>query len=165
MIVDDRSGEPMLVYLPLPEGVAELRRAVRAIRWGETLRQSTGLRDKSRTFGMAPRKMYQKRESCRPTALANDQPDQHKVLVGLGSLLGTMLRELAPEVVGRDAVTMEAVEEEWRLAEGSTWTSGVVTTRPSSRSRSTAPTFRRGARCRCSVAGSGAARSTCPSTT
>jgi len=127
LLVDDETNEPVIAYLPLPaEPVADLRRAVRAIRFGETLRQSSGLRNKSRTFGMAPRKMYQKRESCRPTALAADQPEQHAVLVGLGDLLMGVMRDLAPEIVERDEVAMAPVEDEWRLSEGSTWTSGVV---------------------------------------
>ena len=127
LLVDVDTDEPVLAYLPLPEGpVQDLRQAVRSIRYGETLRQSTGLRNKSRTFGMAPRKMYQKRESCRPTALSTDQPAEHAVIVGLGSLLSGMMHDLAPGIVARDEQIMEAVEDEWKLAEGSTWTSGVV---------------------------------------
>jgi hypothetical protein len=126
LIIDDETREPVLAYLPLPDGVNDLRRAVRNIRYGETLRQSSGLRNKSRTFGMAPRKMYQKRESCRPTALSTDQPDEHAVIVGLGDLCADVLREIAPEVMARDEVTMRVVESEWRLADRSTWTSGVV---------------------------------------
>jgi len=120
------NGEPVLAYLPLPEGVGELRAAVRAIPYGETVRQATGLRNKSTVFGMSPRKLYQKRESCRPTALAVERPDEHAVLVWLGDLCREMLEDLAPEVVARDRMTMEPVEPEWRLADRSTWTSGVV---------------------------------------
>ena len=56
LYVDAGSGEPVLANLPLPGGVADLRRAVSRIRFGETVRQSTGKRNKSRTFGMSPRK-------------------------------------------------------------------------------------------------------------
>jgi hypothetical protein len=126
LYVDDETGEPILANLPLPGGVADLRRAVTRIKFGETVRQSTGKRNKSRTFGMAPRKLYQKRESCRPTALASDQPAEHQVLVDLAVRLGGMMEALAPEVYLRDRETMTAVEDEWRIAEGSTWTSGVV---------------------------------------
>lgn len=128
LYVDPEQGNaPVLAYLPLPRGTGELRRAVRSIDWsGGSLRARAGIKVDSRTFGMAPRKAHQLRETCRPTRLARDAPEQHAVLVALGDLLGEMLEELAPEVVAQDRLTMEAVEDEWRLASGSTWTSGVV---------------------------------------
>jgi hypothetical protein len=127
LFTDAGSGEPVLANLPLDvDDARDLRQAVRKIEYGETIRQSTGLRNRSRTFGMSPRKLYQKRESCRPSALSTDQPDVHAVLVALGAACGRVLEDLAPEVLAHDRIEMEAVEQEWRLYDRSTWTSGVV---------------------------------------
>jgi hypothetical protein len=125
--LDRETREPVLAVVPMERGsVARLRRAVLAVHYGETVRQSTGLRNKSRTFGMAPRKAYQKREACRPTALAAEQPEVHDVLVDTAVELGELLRELAPAAWERGNASVAEVSDEWRIADGSVWTSGVI---------------------------------------
>jgi hypothetical protein len=125
--VDRATGDPVLVVLALPRTTtAPLRRAVLTVKYGVTTRQTTGLNNRSRTFGMAPRKVYQMREACRPAALASEQPDVHDVLVRTALELEGALRELAPGVWDEGEHTMEQVADEWRIAEGSVWTSGVI---------------------------------------
>jgi hypothetical protein len=127
LLTDASSGEPFLAYYPLEASMAApVRAAVQQIEWTSTMRASTGQRNRSRTFGMAPRKAMIKRESCRPTWLAMNQPEQHDALVGLALELQAQLRAFAPSAFDRDAKTMGVVEEEWRLAESSLWTSGIV---------------------------------------
>lgn len=123
---DADTGEPILAYMPMPEAVAELRKAVLNIKYSETVRQTTGVRNRSVTFGMAPRKPYQRRESCRPTALSYQQPAEHAVLVKLASIFADMYREFAPDLARRDVDAIDEVSDEWRLHDAAMWTSGVV---------------------------------------
>ena len=122
----DETGEPLLAYMPMRRGVAELRKAVLNIKMSETVRQSTGMRNESVTFGMAPRKVYQRRESCRPTALSYNHPDEHAVLVALAEDFADMFREFAPEMYEQDAANLNEVADEWRMHDAAMWTSGVV---------------------------------------
>lgn len=129
MIVDPDLGDIVIAYLPLPEATVEaLRWAVRSIGaglWGSVARAG-GLRCRSTTFGMAPRRMVYKRDACRTTRLANEAPDVHAVLANTSLLLGDMLAEIDPAVAERDRLTIAEIEDEWRMAPGSQWTSGVV---------------------------------------
>jgi hypothetical protein len=126
--VDADTNEPFLAYFPMEEEVAMLRAAVLNIKYSETVRQSTGMRNESRTFGMAPRKAYQRRESCRPTALAVDQPDEHSVLVAFADKFDKMFKEFAPDIHSHDHNTINnsGIAEEWRMTDDALWTSGVV---------------------------------------
>lgn len=128
IVVDDETDEPIVGYFPMDREVAsELRRAVRAIKYGETYRGSTGLRNRSRTFGMAPRNPLIRRNSCRPTSLAHEQPEPHAVVAETSKYLGEQLLEMFPEVFERDRETLRSlVDDEWRMAEDSMWTSGVI---------------------------------------
>ena len=84
--VDEETNEPFLVYIPMDENdVSKLRHAVRNIKYSSSgvTRQSSGIENHSRTFGMSPRKPFQTREACRPTALSYEQPDEHGVLAYL----------------------------------------------------------------------------------
>ena len=126
--VDDATGEPIFACFPMEEEVALLRASVINIKYGSTIRQSTGIRNISRTFGMAPRKVYQRRESCRPTDLAVRQPDEHSVLVAFAAKFGKMLQEFAPEIYRHDTKNLDeaGLANEWRMTDDALWTSGVV---------------------------------------
>ena len=126
--IDDETEEPILAYLPMEEEVSYLRRSVLNIKYGVTKRQSLGIENSSRTFGMAPRKVYQRRESCRPTTLAQDQPDEHAVLVAFAEKFGKMFKEFAPHLFERDAEVLNeaGLDNEWRMTDDALWTSGVV---------------------------------------
>jgi hypothetical protein len=127
--VDAETKEPFMVYMPMPEGsVAPLRAAVRNIKYSKAgvTRQQLGIENSSRTFGMAPRKPFQTRESCRPTALSYEQKTEHDVLVETADILADLMREVAPEVYDKDVETTGEVLQEWRISERSLWTSGVV---------------------------------------
>jgi len=124
--IDADTKEPFLAYMPMESEVAELRKACLNINYGSTLRQNTGLRNESVTFGMAPRKAYQRRESCRPTALSFNQPAEHTVLVKLAETFGKMYQEFAPDLYNRDAQAIDVIADEWRMTDEAMWTSGVV---------------------------------------
>jgi hypothetical protein len=127
LLVDEASSAPLLAYYPLdPADVAPLRAAVLRIKMSDTFRATSGSRNASRTFGMAPRHIIRGRESCRPTTLALDQPTEHGVLVTLAGKLQAHLEAFAPGAFVADVREMGAVREDWRIADGSLWTSGVV---------------------------------------
>lgn len=126
--VDSETHEPIFACFPMEDEVALLRSAVLNIKYSTTLRQNTGMRNISRTFGMAPRKVYQRRESCRPTSLAGEQPDEHAVLVAFAEKFGLMFQEFAPEIYNHDtsALNEAGLAGEWKLTDDALWTSGVV---------------------------------------
>jgi hypothetical protein len=126
--VDEDTDEIIFVYFPMEEEVNLLRRSVLNIKYGSTKRQSLGIENLSRTFGMAPRKIFQRRESCRPTTLANEQPNEHAVLVAFAEKFAKMFQEFAPEVYEHDvkALADAGVSDEWRMTDDALWTSGVV---------------------------------------
>lgn len=126
--VDDDTNEIVFVYFPMEEEVNLLRAAVLNIDYGTIVRQSTGMRNKSRTFGMAPRKVYQRRESCRPTALAVEKPNEHAVLVAFSQKFAQMYKEFAPELYERDSKNLSeaGLADEWKMTDDSLWTSGVI---------------------------------------
>ena len=126
--IDDDTEEPLFACFPMEEEVALLRASVLNIKYGSTIRQSTGIRNISRTFGMAPRKVYQRRESCRPTDLAVRQPDEHAVLVKFAEKFGQMFQEFAPDLYAHDTVNLAeaGLANEWRMTDDALWTSGVV---------------------------------------
>jgi hypothetical protein len=120
------TGEPLLAYLPIPGGVADLRAAVRGIDYATTYRGGSGMRNVSRTFGMAPRKPIQQREACRAASLAYEQPDEHAVLVSYATRMRELLEEVLPDQAHEADTTLTAVDDEWRIGKGELWTSGVV---------------------------------------
>lgn len=122
---DSETGEVILVYMPYPGDVKALRNAVLQTGMSTTLRAS-GVRNMSRTFGMASRSVVLKRESCRPASLAWDFPEAQMVLNGAADALGRNLKEMLPEIHEHDADVLEQVLPEWRMTEDSLWTSGVI---------------------------------------
>lgn len=126
--VDEDTDEIILAYFPMEEEVNLLRRSVLNIKYGSTKRQSLGIENLSRTFGMAPRKVFQRRESCRPTTLAGEQPNEHAVLVAFAEKFAKMFKEFAPDLYEHDvkALSEAGVENEWRMTDDALWTSGVV---------------------------------------
>jgi hypothetical protein len=127
VVRDADTGEPLFAYLPLPRGkVAELRRAVLRVKYGHTLRGVKGVINVSRVFGMSPRKPMVSRESCRPTTLSQEDPEAHAVIVNMAYTLADQMREVFPEVHERDSRVIQEVADDWRMAEGALWTSGVI---------------------------------------
>jgi hypothetical protein len=126
--IDEDTEEIIFVYFPMEQEVNLLRAAVLNINYGETIRQSTGLKNKSRTFGMAPRKIFQRRESCRPTTLALEQPSEHAVLIAFAEKFAQLYKEFAPDLYEHDKKNLAeaGLSDEWRMTDDALWTSGVV---------------------------------------
>jgi len=125
---DADTHEPFMAYFPMEEEVDLLRKAVLNIKYGTTRRSGMGFNNQSRTFGMAPRKVMQQRESCRPTRLAAEQPTEHSVIARFADKFAAMYKEFAPEQYDADVATMEqsGIDREWRMTDDALWTSGVI---------------------------------------
>lgn len=124
--VDADSGDPVLAVSSFPGDLAAFRRAVLSIHWNKTYRGSSGIKNTSRTFGMAPRKHMLQRESCRPASLYHEQPDVHEILDRTATELSEWVGSNLPDVDATDRETVEPVLPEWRIGEDTIWTSGVV---------------------------------------
>lgn len=128
LIIDAATKEPIVANLPLSKEVVEtLRSAVLSIKYATTQRLGAqGMDNASRTFGMGPRNAAKKRETCRATSLAADNPEAHAVLVGMSDVLAKQFKELYPERYEADKKTIDQVNPEWRMTDDAMWTSGVV---------------------------------------
>lgn len=146
IVYDADTGEPILLYARLPLNAVAAQRyrtAVRNVPMSTTLR-STGMRNSSRTFGMAKRNVVLKRESCRAASIDRDAPAVHRELLAVSTHLAKQLEEHLPYVVAKDRETVNDVLPEWRMTPGSVWTSGVVnlsSALPYHRDRANFPTW------------------------
>jgi len=116
---------PVLFYCPFPGDATPLRQAVLAVKMGKTKRAS-GMENLSRTFGFSPKNVVMRREACRPSSIAYDQPREHSVLVETSKVLADLVVSILPDVYEHDHETMKEVPDEWRMADDALWTSGVV---------------------------------------
>lgn len=126
--VDADTSEPFLAYFPMEEEVNLLRRSVLNVKYTTTRRSGMGFDNQSRTFGMAPRKAMQQRESCRPTSLASEQPEEHAVVVAFADKFARMFKEFAPDLFANDTnvINDSGIDKEWRMTDDALWTSGVI---------------------------------------
>lgn len=122
---DRETGEAILVYAPFPGDTKRLRKSILDTAMSTTLR-SNGIRNLSRTFGMAARSVVLKRESCRPASLSWDNPEAQMTLNATASELGKLLKAELPEIYEEDSKIVNEVLPEWRMTEDSLWTSGVI---------------------------------------
>ena len=124
---DKDTGEPVLMHFPAPFPTGDVRRAVLRIHFGQgTYRSGMGFRNRSATFGYAPRKAFIQREACQPSALARDHPDIEAVLDAAASLIFDVVQRELPDVSRQamDVIDREVLPE-WRM-ESVPWTSGVI---------------------------------------
>ena len=122
---DSETGEVVLLYMPYPGDTASLRRAILGTGMGTTIRAG-GMKNASRTFGMAPRSVALRRESCRPASLSWDNPEAQMILNEAASALAKSLRGILPEIYQQDTEIVEQVLPEWRMTDDALWTSGVI---------------------------------------
>ena len=124
VVYDADTGEPVVGYLPLRD-VALLRKAVVGIPM-TGVQRSTAFRSASRTFGSAPRKPVQRRDACRLSAFAVDEPARHAVLEKFADQLGETIVEIDPRIPEHDREVLGVVLPEWRMGSEKLWTSGVI---------------------------------------
>lgn len=122
---DEETGEPLFIYAPYPGDITPLRQAVLRVGFTTTKRAS-GMVNVSRTFGMSPKRVTHGRESCRATSLATDQPDEHAHIVQAARDLSVWFDSLLPEQAREDRLQSGDIDDEWRMADETVWTSGVI---------------------------------------
>lgn len=120
---DADTGEPVAILARTPYDNKALRHAVMSLKWSDTLRGASGLRNESRTFGYAPRKPVLRREGCGATVLATEQPEAHATVANLSGPLNELLASLLPDK--SDELEHTPVDPDWRIGHGP-WTSGVI---------------------------------------
>lgn len=125
LLRDADTGAPVLFYCPFPGDPAPLRQAVLGIKMGKT-RRASGMENLSRTFGFSPKNVVMRRESCRPSSIAVEQPREHAVLTGTSKVLADLVVSLLPDVYEHDHEILGEVPDEWKMADDALWTSGVV---------------------------------------
>ena len=125
LVRDADTNAPVLFYCPFPGDPAPLRKAVLSIKMGKT-RRASGMENLSRTFGFSPKNVVMRRESCRPSSIALDQPREHAILTETSKVLADLIVTVLPEVYEHDHEIVGEVPEEWRMADDALWTSGVI---------------------------------------
>jgi hypothetical protein len=124
--VDADTGQPAYAYLPLGD-VGDLRAAVRGIPYSEAMRVTSGMRNRCRVFGWAPRRPVRLLENCNSTSLMRERPAEHAVLDRWAARLRDLLARIDPGLVDAGDAELSAVLPDWRLDGGrSFWTSGIV---------------------------------------
>lgn len=106
---------------------ADLRRAVQHIEMTAVARMSARFAGLARTFGWAPKRVMNGRESCRASSCAHDHPSEHQVLTKLGGDLADQFHRLMPEQYDTDRAVLDVkLRKDWLMEDRALWTSGVI---------------------------------------
>lgn len=126
-IIDPDLGQVIGIITKLPpEWVQQLRRAVTGMEMGTVARMGNHMAGGGRTFGWAPKRIVNGRESCRAAMAASEYPTEHETLSALSAYLTAQFDRLLPDRAAADQNVLQGILEDWRMEEGSLWTSGVI---------------------------------------
>ena len=123
-IRDQNTGEIILVYMKLKEGVDELREAIINLKYVKG-RRAQGLKAFDKIFGYMSRIGFQN-DYCSTAGFARESPKNHKIVCDYGDKLGDLYKEMVPEMYNKHSkIVAEKVKPEWVLG-NSPFTSGVI---------------------------------------
>ena len=123
-IRDQNTGEIILVYMKLKEGVDELREAIINLKYVKG-RRAQGLKAFDKIFGYMSRIGFQN-DYCSTAGFARESPKNHKIVCDYGDKLGDLYKEMVPEMYNKHSkIVAEKVKPEWILG-NSPFTSGVI---------------------------------------
>lgn len=125
VLLDAATGDPVIAYLRFPGDLERFRATLRSIPMGTTMRGG-GMRNVSRVFGMAARSPVLRRNSCRPSGLASARPREHAILCETAVELDRLVASYAAGRQLVDRKVLADVHPDWRIADGTNWTSGVI---------------------------------------
>jgi hypothetical protein len=122
---DADTDAPIFFYCPFPGDPAPLRQAVLNVKMGKT-RRASGMENLSRTFGFSPKNVVMRRESCRPSSIALEQPREHAILTATSKVLADLIVSVLPDIYQHDHEVLSEVPDEWKMSDDALWTSGVI---------------------------------------
>lgn len=141
---DTQTGAPAFAYLPLDRAVVHaLRQTVVGYRCVAVQRNADYV-TRSTTFGYSPRAVINLRENCRASQFMRDEVARETVLDDTANHLQKMMADIDPDIVTRDAATLDVIERDWFIGDTDLWTSGVInqsSTLPYHRDRFNFPTW------------------------
>lgn len=123
-IRDEDTGEIILVYMKLKEGVNELRNAIIDLKYVKG-RRAQGLKAYDKIFGYMSRIGFQN-DYCSTAGFARENPKNHKIVCDYGDKLGDLYSEMVPGMYDKHSkIVAEKVKPDWILGR-SPFTSGVI---------------------------------------
>lgn len=123
-IVQDEEGNILFIYCKLPFDDKEIVGALNRIEYDSTTR-SAGLKTTSKIFGFMPR-IVTRADYCRTASLAQNQPDEHSVVVKYGMKIAGLYHEFSPETYDQhERLMKEKVLNEYGLKD-TPFTSGII---------------------------------------
>jgi hypothetical protein len=127
-LIDTDTGDPVAIITRLSSTyAARLRQAVIGLDMATVARMASRMAGQGRTFGWAPKRVVNGRESCRATSAARDFPAEHRVLAELAHHLTHEFELLyTARALADKALLDDELKPDWRIADGALWTSGVV---------------------------------------
>lgn len=122
-IIDQDTGEVVVIYGQVSRESQELFRALRTVKYPVTERTG-GLKTTSRIFGAMPR-IALRSDFCRMAGLAKDSPQANALLLKWGLEAEKLYAEHSPERYARHKGLTEKVLGEYRMV-NTVFTSGIV---------------------------------------
>jgi len=124
LIRDKDTGEIIIVYMKLKEGVDELREAIINLKYNKG-RRAGGLKSYDKIFGYMSRIGFQN-DYCSTAGFARESPKNHKTVCDYGDKLGDLYKEYVPEMYDyHSKIVAEKVKPDWILG-NSPFTSGII---------------------------------------
>jgi hypothetical protein len=122
--VFDENGELVIAYVELDIDCTDIVTALNRIKYQSDYR-TAGLPTTSRIFGYRPRQTL-RNDFCSATSLANDQPEEHAIVLGYAAKVAAYYQSLNPDLYGQHLQTTEDhVKGDYRV-KSSPFTSGII---------------------------------------
>lgn len=124
LIYDATTGDLEIVYLHLDHDCSDVITVLERTRYGETERRN-GLPSRARVFGNQPRSLP-RRDFCTAATLAREDPEGHAIVASYADLVSEHYRRYNPDRYSEHAQLTDRILAEWKLQEGSVFTSGII---------------------------------------
>ncbi len=123
-IVDEDTGQLLIVYMVMPSTPRRLLTAVLKIKYG-TNKRLAGLITHSKIFGYKPREKI-RNDMCTSTSLAAESPREHKIICDLAEGLTKYYKKHCSEIFDvHKVIADDKILPEWRIGK-TPFSSGIV---------------------------------------
>lgn len=125
LIVKDEKGNPVVVYLEIPDMPSiKMVEVLQSIEY-DVNKRSRGLATRSKIFGYMPRDTMRK-DYCSSTAMARNMPEAHEYVTGFGRLLTGFYEKYCPEMFKvHEKIANDKIANDWKI-HGTPFTSGII---------------------------------------